>query len=447
MSKPQAMSASGVIITAITIILFGCSETDIRETEAEKSDWFIPEDYGDVYYRETIRIIKEMWDNEQDHLADMTDRITATLKSGNTILWDANASHFSLYDADPDLSCLPEGGMASSKSFQGNKEAIDKLEIGDMLITNFIWEATDNAHKRGVHVIGVTNSYFRSRKFSDEDNLDHRPNYNDLVIEDISDEIFDSHVTGQIGLVNIPYISDRKVGPGIGTFMGVLYWLTVSEVANKLAKGPDAPDNEYAGQYIDILFQRLDSIYKEQHDTIWEAAALVSEKICSGSALYLDSEPKGVMSSGTGMSMGLMMTNHNRGGNSAWKQGDVVIIADVNDSPDSKMTEEARIAKEKGCFLVAMGPETHTELKALADIYFDNLSPEGYGLFDMEGHSNKIALIGSLINNVINNVFTIQMVYEMNRRGHYPKYWSSYIWVKTNGYHEWANWVIDRVGY
>ncbi len=94
-----------------------------------------------------------------------------------------------------------------------------------------------------------------------------------------------------------------------------------------------------------------------------------------------------------------------------------------------------------------MGPSTQNELKTLADVYFDNLSPEGYGLFEIEGHDNKIALVGSVINNVINNIFTIQMVHEMNRRGWYPKYWSSYIWVKSSGYHEWANWVVDRVGY
>ncbi len=440
-------TALTVIALLFIIIFFGCGCPDVQETTTKKPGWYIPEDYGDQYYRETIRILKEMWDNENGHLADMTSRIATTINSGGTVIWDSNASHFSLYDTDPSLSCLPEVGMLSSTKFQGNKENIDKLKKGDILITNFIWEATDNAHKRGVHVIGVTNSYFRSKIFSEADNFDHRSNYNDLVLEDISDEIFDSHVTGQIGLVNIPYIADRKVGPGIGTFMGVLYWLTVSEVANKLIKSHDAPSLEYAQKYIDILFERLDRVYKEQHDAIWVAAEQTAEKIDNGSALYLDSEPKGVMSSGTGMSMGLMMTNHNRGGNEAWKHGDVVILADVTDNPNSKIVEQARIAKEKGCFIVAMGPSTQDQLKNIADIYFDNLSPEGYGLFEIDGYDNKIALVGSVINNVINNIFTIQMVYEMNRRGLYPKYWSSYIWVKTPGYHEWANWVIDKVGY
>ena len=119
----------------------------------------------------------------------------------------------------------------------------------------------------------------------------------------------------------------------------------------------------------------------------------------------------------------------------------------ATDDPDSKMVQEAKTAKERGCFLVAIGPSTQNGLKNLADVYFDNLSPEGYGLFEIDGYDNEIALLGSVINNVINNMFTIQMVYEMNRRGWYPKYWSSYIWVKTPGYHEWANWVIDRVGY
>ena len=456
MFKKSVMVVIGLICLFLIISFLACSGKEVQETNIKKPDWYIPEDYGDQYYRETIRIIEEMWDNEKNHLADMTTRIAQTIISGGTVIWDANASHFSLLDTDPSLPCLPKGGMQSSMKFEGNKENIDKLKKGDILITNFIWEATDNAKKRGVHVIGVTNSYFKSKKFSEADNLERKPSYNDLVLEDISDEIFDSHVTSQIGLVKIPYLTAHKVGPGVGTFMGVLYWLTVSEVANKLVKGSDASPLEYAPKYIDILFERLDNIYEVQHEVIWSAAARVAEKIGNGSALYLESEPEGVKWSGTGMSMGLMMTNHNRGGteewkedegNRVWKQGDVVILADVTNDPDSRMVQEAKIAKEKGCFLIAMGPSTQNELKTLADVYFDNLSPEGYGLFEIEGHDNKIAMVGSVINNVINNVFTIQMVFEMNRRGFYPQYWRSGRWVMSNEYNKWARWVVDKVGY
>ena len=110
------------------ICLFGCSNTGLQKTTTEKPDWYVPEDYGDQYYRETIRILKEMWDNEKGHLADMTSKIATTINSGGTVVWDANASHFSLYDTDPSLPCLPEVGMLSSTKFQGNRENIDKLK-------------------------------------------------------------------------------------------------------------------------------------------------------------------------------------------------------------------------------------------------------------------------------------------------------------------------------
>jgi len=442
MFKKSMLTAMAFVVSLMVLFSFGCDEIE----ETENNGWYIPDDFGDEYYHETVRIIKEMWDNEQGHLDDMTTRIAQKIRSGGTVIWDANASHFSLYDTDPSLPCLPKGGMNSSMAFSGNKANIDNLKKGDILVTNFINEQTYNAHDRGVHVIGVINSYFRNNKFGD-DNANLRANYEQYpqFLDEISNEIFDSHATSNIGLVWVPYITERKVGPGIGNFMGALYWLVVSEVANKMVKGDDAPSLEYAEKYIDILFKRLDKIYNKQHDAIWSAAAQTAEKIGNGGHMYVDSEPQGVRSSASGMSMGLMFTN--RWKKDLMKQGDVIFIADVTDDPDSKMVQEARAAKEKGAFIIASGPSTQRELKALADVYFDNLSPEGYGLFDIEGHENKIALVGSLINNVIYNTFSMQMTYDMCRRGWYPKYYSSYIWQQSAGYHGWAGWVVNKVGY
>jgi len=427
----------------LIVVLFGC--TGKQEITTVKPDWYIPEDFGDQYYNETKRIINAMWDNEKNHLNEMTTRIAEKILSGGTVIWDANASHFR--DTDPSFPCLPKiNAMLSSAEFsRGNKENIKKLKAGDILVTTFINEQSFDAHERGVHVIGITNSYFRCSKFSDEDNRDHKPNYKELLLDDISVEIFDTHVSGQIGLVKIPWITDRKVGPGIGTSMGLLYWLTVCEVANKTANGSNAVPLEYASKYIEILFDRIDSIYTGQHEAIWSAAAQVAEKIGSGSHFWLESEPGGVRSSGTGMSMGLRLTNFWR---DVGKQaGDIIFLADVTNDPDSKMVQEAKAAKDKGLFIVAIGPSTQHTLKEIADVYIDNLSPEGYGLLEIKGHDNKIAMVGSLINNIIYNTFSMQMVYEMCRRGWYPQYYSSYMWVNSNPYHQWQTSVVQNVGY
>ncbi|MFC1693600.1 hypothetical protein ACFL1R_08865 [Candidatus Latescibacterota bacterium] len=436
------------VLTVLVILAVFCF-MDCGKQRAVKDDTGKEEkraDYGDVYYSESIRVIKEMWEQEKDTIDAMTTRIANTLRAGRTVVWDCTAGHSNIMEVDPMLPCLPKGGMISAMEFSGQKETINKLQKGDMLITNFINEQTVAAHERGVYVIGVTNSYFRCSKFSEQDNLDHKPNYNDLELEDISDEVFDSHVPGQIGLVSMPYIPEMKVGAGVGNFMIALYWLVNSEVANKMVKGPDAPPLEYASQYYDTLMKRLDSILKKQRSSIWSTAEEVAVKVGNGAHMWVDSSPRSVWCDASGASMGLVFTN--RWPKNQMKKGDVIFIADVSDSTNSKMVQEAKIAKEKGLYIIAAGPSNQTELKALADVYFDNLSPEGYGLFEIEGHSNKISLVGSLINSMVYGVFSVQMVDEMCQREWYPKYYMSYNWGgASGGYFQWLGWSVNRAGY
>ena len=79
--------------------------------------------------------------------------------------------------------------------------------------------------------------------------------------------------------------------------------------------------------------------------------------------------------------------------------------------------------KEKGAFIIASGPSTQRELKALADVYFDNLSPEGGGLFEIKGIDGKVSTTGGVMNNWLMWIFTAQFVDEMVRRGWIPWFW------------------------
>ena len=437
----KASLARCLFTVSLVAFIMSCGEP--QETRVREEKKAVSGDYGDIYHRETVRILREMWENEQEHIDTIAARLAEALRSGKTVVWDANAGHHAMFECDPTLPCLPKGGMRSSTDFSGNRENIDRLVKGDILVTNYINEQTYNAHERSVHVIGVTCSYFRNKKFG-VDIL--KPNFKDLILDDISDDVFDTHMTEQMGLVHVPYIPEMKVGPGCGTFSAVVYWLMVSEVANRMAKGPAAGRLEYAPKYMTTLFDRLERCYREQRPAVWSAAREVALRIGGGGRMWVESEPRGVWATASGMSMGLVFTNH-------WpkeqmKAGDVLFVADVTSDPDSKMVQEARTAKERGLYLVASGPATQSELKKLADVYFDNLSPEGYGVFKMEGYENGIALLGSVVNNVLYNMFAIQMTQEMNHRGWYPKYYMSYIWQgASGGYFEHINWVVNRVGY
>jgi len=429
-----------ICVGCIVSLVFGCGSGEKEQNES--SEVMQSRVYCDEYYAETVRILHEMWDNEQDHISSIADKLAETIRSGRTVVWDANAGHHAMFECDPALPCLPANGMLSSTDFSGNREAIDNLKKGDILVTNYVNEQTAAAHDRGAYVVGMICSYFRNARFG-TDIL--KANYNDLILDDISDEVFNTHMTEQMGLVSVPYIPEMNVGPGCGTFSSVVYWLMVSEVANRL-DGDNMSSLEIAPQYMDTLFDRLEKGAMGQRDDIISAAEAVAERIGAGHHMWVESEPRGVLSTASGMSMGLIFTN--RFPKEDMAIGDVMFIADVTSDPDSKMVREARAAREKGLFIVASCPETQTALREIADISFDNLSPEGYGVFDIEGQDRRIALIGSVVNNVIYNMFAIQMTQEMNKRGWYPKYFMSYIWQGASaGYFQYMNWVVNRVGY
>ncbi len=402
-------------------------------------------DFGEEYYRESVRVFDLMWNNRKDQIGKIAERAAATLRSGGKVVWDCTAGHSNIYEVEPTLPCLPKGGMISACEFSGQKTTIDGLGKSDMLVTNFINEQTVAAHKRGVYVVGVTNSYFRHRSYSEQDNKDKKPNYQNMELEDISDEVLISEAPGQVGLVNIPYIPEMKCGAGTGNFMIALYWYVVSEVADKM-KNPGSPALKYATQYHDTLMSRLDAIWKSQKPLIWKTAETVAVKVGSGGHMWVLSSPKSVYCDAAGASMGLVLTNHFD--MKTMKAGDVLFVAEVSDSTNSQMVNEARSAKEKGAYVVAVGPANQSALKKLSDVYFDNLSPEGYGMFAIPGHDNKVSLAGSLINSVVYGYFSVQMVQEMNKRGWYPKYFMSYNWGgASGGYFEWLGWSVNRVGF
>ena len=433
------------VVFIATAGMTGYAQTTAAPKASSKKAVAKKMDFGTEYYTESVRVLNLMWDKRKDRIGKISDRAAATLRAGHKVVWDCTAGHSNIYEVEPSLPCLPQGGMISATEFSGQKATIDALGSDDMLITNYINEQTVAAHQRGVYVVGVTNSYFRHRSFSEQDNMDKKPNYKDMELEDISSEVLISEVPGQIGLVSMPYIPEMKVGAGVGNFMIALYWYVVSDVANKM-KNPDAPSLHYSTLYHDTLMKRLDTIWKTQKPLIWSTAEKLAVKMGNGGRMWVESWPKSVFCDAGGASMGLVFTNHFP--KDKMKPGDIMFVCEVSDSTNSTMVQEARSAKGKGAYIVAIGPANNAELKKLADVYFDNLSPEGYGLFQIKGHDNRIALAGSLINSIVYGYFSTQMVQAMNRHDWYPKYFMSYNWGgASGGYFEWLGWSVNRAGF
>jgi uncharacterized phosphosugar-binding protein len=73
-----------------------------------------------------------------------------------------------------------------------------------------------------------------------------------------------------------------------------------------------------------------------------------------------------------------------------------------------------------GMFVVSIAPGNSTGLRAVSDVFIDNLCPEGGGLFDISGCPEKVATMGGVMNNWLMWIFTAQFVDEMVRRGWVP---------------------------
>ncbi len=431
-----------MVVCAAALLIGACAPS----SEVKNAAAYEVADYGAQYYTEYLRVVNEMWKMEAGHIDSISTLAAEKLRAGHTVVWDCTAGHSCIYEVDLNLPCLPKGGMVSAMEFSGQKATIDKLTPDDMLITNYINEQTVAAHERGVHIVGVTNSYFRNSTFSEADNLDHKPNYNDLRLEDISDDYFDSHMHGQIGLVDVPSTPEMKVAPGSGNYMITLYWLVTCEVAAKMKVDTAAASGTWGQQYMDTLLSRLDDVFTKQDASMRSTAAKLADMIGAGGHIWVDSSPGSVTSDASGASMGLIVTNlFPRDG---MKTGDIYVLAEASDSTSARTTAIARDAKAKGVYIVALCPETQTELRGLADAWIDNKSPEGYGLFEIPGQDRKIGCVGSLINCVVYDSFSMWLVREMNLDGRYPKFWMSYNWAgSSSGYFEWLQWSAKRVGW
>ncbi len=142
-----------------------------------------------------------------------------------------------------------------------------------------------------------------------------------------------------------------------------------------------------------------------------------------GGHYHVTSDHGSVANEATGTAMGPMMTNAFRGD---MKKGDVHLLATIE--PDSeKIVAEAKKAREMGMFVVSIAPGNSRRIREYSDVFIDNLSPEGGGVFDIKGFDEKVATAGSILNNWLMWIFTAQFIDEMVRRGWIP-------WFYINGH-------------
>jgi hypothetical protein len=245
-----------------------------------------------------------------------------------------------------------------------------------------------------------------------------QPNVNNWLLNDVSNVILQSYIPYYQGIVDCPEIPEMKLCPSAANSLNTLYWMFQAEVANKV-KNKNAKPVDYAQRYIDTILERISEAYRLQKDCMFDNAPTVAKMIGSGAHYHVRSEHRGVESESNGVAMGPMMTNAFR---DEKRKGDVHLFATI-EPDDETIVKEAKDAKDIGMFVVSIAPGNSLQLRRYSDVFIENLSPEGGGLFEIKGFEQKVATAGGVMNNWLMWIFTSQFVDEMVRRGWIPWFW------------------------
>ena len=400
----------------------GCSRAFKKNSE---HTWGHTIPFGDQYHQRMTGIIEKIVATEMVKIGDISTRMADTLKAGGNVWMQAQVGHMGYIEFLEEHKGNP-GILRSSTSYGGGD--YDKMQSGDVLMTNYVTDDVRAARDRGVHVVGVPANYVDQK---DAPRGYVTPNQNDWFLEDVSSEILQSYIPYHQGIVDCPEIPEMQICPSAANSLCSLYWAFQAEVANKY-RNSGARTLDYAPKYFDTILERVSTAYESQRDAIFSAAVDVAKRIGNGGHYHVTSEHRGVQSESNGVAMGPMMTNAFRDDMSG---ADVHLLATIE--PDAAaIVAEAEKAKGMGMYVIGIAPGNSTALKAQCDLFIDNLSPEGGGLFGIDGYPAKISTTGGVLNNWLMWNFTSQFVDEMVRHGWVPYFWMGFYRVGGREYSE-----------
>ena len=405
--KSGAALAAGAAGTGIT-----AKKAHAADRAGTKYNWGHTIDFGEQYYRNMKNIICSIRRNEMDLIGDITSRMAEAIKKGGNGWMQAQAGHMGYIEFEEQHKGNP-GILRSSTAWGGSD--YDKMQPGDVLMTNYVNENVHAARERGIYVVGVPVNYvdneWAPRGFV-------TPNENDWQLKDVSSVILQSYIPYHQGIVDCPEVPEMKICPSSANSLCTLYWMFQCEVANKV-KNKKAKQIDKSLEFIDTVLDRITDAYRLQREYIFDNAPTVAKLIGQGGHYHVRSEHRGVQSESNGVAMGPMMTN---AFGKDKKKGDVHLFACI-EPDDPKIVEEAKAAKDMGMFTVSIAPGNSLMLRQYSDMFIDNLSPEGGGLMQIKGLDEKVGTTGGILNNWLMWIFTAQFIDEMVRRGWIPWFW------------------------
>lgn len=422
-SRRDLFKTGTVLAAGASGITGEVSNSSAADRAGSKYNWGHTMDFGEQYHVRMLAIMESIQRSEMELIGDISSRMAEALKKGGNVWMQAHAGHMPPKE-------IEEGNKGNPRILRSgpkwNGQDYELMKSGDVLMTNFVNENVRTARENGVYVVGVPVCYIDNewtpRGFV-------YPNPNDWLLKDVSSVILQSYIPYHQGLVDCPEIPEMKLCPSSGNSLCTLFWMFQAEVANKF-KNTNAKHIDKSMVALDTLLNRIQSAFRLQKDYMFDHACTVAKRIGNGGHFHVTTDHQAVQSESNGVAMGPMMTNAFR---NDMKKGDVHLLAAIE--PDSqRIVDEAKKAQEMGIFVVSIAPGNSLQLRRYSDVFIDNLSPEGGGLLEIPGFTEKVATLGSILNNWLMWIFTAQFIDEMVRRGWVPWFWLGFYQVGGKEY-------------
>lgn len=370
--------------------------------------------FMEQYHSGTMRILDALG-GELDQIGALGSRAAGVLKRGGTVWTSMNVGHMPIFEQADDRRGNP-GLMKQHTEFSG-------LQSGDLVFTNFCNREVLEARERGVYVVCVTTPYrddeFRPPGFTD---ISHG-NPDDLMLADVANEILQSHMPYQQGLVDTPEFPEFRLCPCATTGSGSIHWMLNAEIAAKSAD-PDVREGEHARQYLAMVNERI--VRSAQHmPSIQQTAATMAERVLDGGCWFAKSLEHPGFETEFNVASGPRVVNHGDWG--AAMDKNVMLISAISPAFGPEMDLAEKVTAE-GAFLLCIGVDSidgnvpEKSLFDVADVGFDTFSPESGGVVKIPGTSKTVCPTSGIVGNVIQQMISAQWAQQMITLGAVPTF-------------------------
>ena len=381
--------------------------------------------FMEEYLQGTLSILGSL-SGELDHIGELADRAVSVLKAGGSVYNSANIGHMPSTEQDekrrgnPGVMRAYTGIIDQQNKAEMKESDFSALKKGDMIITCYCNRSLQQARDRGAYVVTVPVNYINNEFWPEGYVL---PNEDNLMLKDVSNEILQSYIPYEQGLVHPPEIPYMAICPSCTTSLGALYWMLSAEIAARLSD-PKIKGVGPAADYLAVLTSRVQQIGKIHMDAIRETAVEMTYRVRDGGRWFVKSvEHTGLESELVRVASGPWMPN--TGNWNAKKTRNVMLISAISPA----FPAEVKLALEKkveGAYVIGIGPSSldgavpRGRLIDVAHAGFDNLSPESGGIVRISGRKDGICPTSGILSNVIQQMICAQWADEMCRRGSVP---------------------------